>query len=70
MSVIIDTARARAEAQFKKKEQQARDGEQARAEYDAQQQAMREKTARLRALRLARDAANKTPPTNITKGAA
>jgi len=58
MSVSIDTARARAEAQFKKKEQQARDGEQARAEYDAQQQAMREKTARLRALRLARDAAN------------
>jgi hypothetical protein len=32
---------------------------------------MRAKTARLRALRLARDAANKkTPPINITKGAA
>ena len=57
MSTSTDTAHARAEAQFKKKEQQARDGEQARAEYDAQQQAIREKTARLRALRLARDAA-------------
>ena len=60
MSTSIDMARARAEAQFKKKEQQARDGEQARAEYDAQQQAMQEKTARLRALRLARDAARQT----------
>jgi hypothetical protein len=56
MSTSIDMARARAEAQFKRKEQQARDGEQARAEYDAQQQAIREKTARLRALRLACDA--------------
>ena len=60
MSMSTDTARARAEAQFKKKEEQARDGEQARAEYDAQQQAIREKTARLRALRLARDAARQT----------
>src|SRR5262249_28148267 len=51
MSTSTDTAHARAEAQFKKKEQQVRDGEQARAEYDAQQQAIREKTARLRALR-------------------
>ena len=31
MSTSIDMARARAEAQFKKKEQQARDGEQASA---------------------------------------
>jgi hypothetical protein len=60
MSTSTDTARARAEAQFKKKEQQARDGEQARVEYDAQQQAIRENTARLRALRLARDAARQT----------
>jgi len=69
MSTSIDMARARAEAQFKKKEQQARDGEQARAEYDAQQQAIREKTARLRALRLARDAARQTVlPTKNTAG--
>jgi hypothetical protein len=69
MSTSTDTALARAEAQFKKKEQQARDGKQARAEYDAQQQAIREKTARLRALRLARDAARRTVlPTKTTAG--
>jgi hypothetical protein len=36
-----------------------REGEKAMAEYKAAQQAIREKTARLRALRLARDAAKK-----------
>ncbi len=52
-----DQARGRAEAAFKRKEQQAREGEVAMAEYMATQRATREKTARLRALRLARDAA-------------
>ena len=65
-----DEALRRAQALFRK-EQQAREGEQAMAEYQAKLDVVREKTARLRALRLARDAANKkTPPTNITKGAA
>ena len=64
-----DEARRRAEAVFKK-EQQAREGRQAMAEYQARLDAMREKTARLRALRLARDAANKKTPTAPTKGAA
>ena len=65
-----DEALRRAQALFRK-EQQAREGDQAMAEYQAKLDAMREKTARLRALRLARDVANKkTPPTNITKGAA
>jgi multidrug efflux pump subunit AcrA (membrane-fusion protein) len=50
------TERERAEALFKK-EEQMREGEKAMAEYKAAQQAIREKTARLRALRLARDAA-------------
>ena len=54
-------ARERAEAAFKKKEQQQREGQQAMAEYEAARAATREKTARLRALRLARDAALKTP---------
>jgi hypothetical protein len=54
-------ARDRAEAPFKKKEQQLREGQQAMAEYEAARVATREKTARLRALRLARDAALKTP---------
>jgi hypothetical protein len=39
-----------------KKEQRAREGAQAWAEYQAEGRAAREKTARLRALRLARDA--------------
>lgn len=62
MITSTDAARARAEAQFKKKEQQAREGAQARAEYEAEQRAVREKTARLRALRLARDAAARQSP--------
>ena len=41
-----------------KKEQRAREGAQAWAEYQAEGRAAREKTARLRALRLARDAAD------------
>ena len=49
------TNRARAEALFKK-EKQMREGAKAMAEYEVAQQAMRERTARLRALRLARDA--------------
>jgi hypothetical protein len=63
-----DQARRRAEVLFKK-EQQAHEGQQAMADYQASLDAMREKTARLRALRLARDAANKTP-TAAPKGAA
>jgi hypothetical protein len=51
-----DEAHRRAEALFKK-EHQSREA-QATAEYDAEQRAVQEKTARLRALRLARDAAN------------
>jgi hypothetical protein len=50
------TNRARAEALFNKKEKQMREGAKAMAEYEVAQQAMRERTARLRALRLARDA--------------
>jgi hypothetical protein len=50
-------AQARAEASFKRKEQQARDGKLATAEYEALGRATREKTARLKQLREARDAA-------------
>ena len=49
--------RDRAEAAFKKKEAQAREGEKAMAEYQEQNRAIRDRTARLRALRLAREAA-------------
>ena len=45
----------RADAQFKKM-QRAEDGRKAMAEYESEQAAVRAKTERLRALRLARDA--------------
>jgi hypothetical protein len=64
LSTNLDKAHRPAEALFKK-EQQLREGQQAMAEYQAELRAMREKTVRLRALRLARDAANqKAPPAN------
>jgi hypothetical protein len=52
-----DTARRRAEASFKK-EERARDGAKAMFEYEAESRATQEKTARLRALRLAKEAAD------------
>lgn len=51
----------RAEALFKKKQERLREGEKAMAEYQAGRRAVIEKTARLRALRLARDAAESPP---------
>jgi hypothetical protein len=50
--VISDQARKRAEKHFKK-EERAQDGRQAMVEYKAHGLAVREKTARLKALRLA-----------------
>jgi len=55
LSTNTDEAHRRAEALFKKDQQSH---EAAMTEYEAELQAMREKTARLRALRLARDAVN------------
>jgi hypothetical protein len=46
-----------AESKFKKKEMQLLDGRMAMAEYQAARRALNEKTARLRALRIARDTA-------------
>lgn len=50
-------AKARAEAIFKRKEEQARQSAKAWEEYEAQRRAVAEKTARLRALRSAKEAA-------------
>jgi len=50
--VISDQARKRAEKHFKK-EERAQDGRQAMVEYKAHGLAVREKTVRLKALRLA-----------------
>jgi hypothetical protein len=49
-----------------KKEQRAREGAKAWADYEAERRALGEKTARLRALRLARDAGTRHP-TNVKK---
>ena len=57
--VLSEHARNRAEAAFKRKEDARAEGLKAKADYEAGQRAMREKTARLRALRLARDQAKK-----------
>ena len=52
----IESAKACAEASFKRKEEQAREGAKAWAEYQEQRRAEAEKTERLRALRLAKEA--------------
>ena len=62
MDINAKQARDRAEAIFKKKQERLRDGQTAMAEYETARLATREKTARLRALRLARDLARKAPP--------
>jgi multidrug efflux pump subunit AcrA (membrane-fusion protein) len=57
--------RIQAEAKFKRKEAQALEGAKAMAEYEAARRAVIEKTARLKALRLAKEAAEargETPP--------
>jgi hypothetical protein len=58
---MIDSelARKRAEAAFRKEEAHV-EGLKAMQEYRARERAQREKTTRLRALRLARDAAQKS----------
>jgi hypothetical protein len=53
-----DEARVRAEASFKK-EERAKEGAKAMMEYQANSRMVREKTERLRALRLAKEAADK-----------
>jgi len=58
LKTTSEQAHDRAEAAFKKKEAQISEGRKAMAEYDENRLAVREKTARLRALRLARDAAD------------
>jgi hypothetical protein len=50
------TSKEKAELHFKRKQQQMADAPLAKSEYEQRAQAEREKTVRLRALRLARDA--------------
>ena len=60
----------RAQAAFHKKEVQAREGASATAEYKAAGQAERAKTERLRALRLAKEAADREAAANAPPPAA
>ncbi len=62
--------RERAEASFKKQEQHAREGAKAMADYEAQGRATREKTARLKSLRMAQQAAAATVPAESAPAAA
>jgi hypothetical protein len=59
-TMSTDDKKARASALFKEEKQQK--GREAMTEYQAQQKAVREKTERLRAQRLMRDAADATKP--------
>lgn len=58
MTTRSDEARARAEANFKK-EERAKEGAKAMMEYQANARLVREKTEKLRALRLAKEAAER-----------
>jgi hypothetical protein len=60
--MIRQETRDRAEAIFNKKEEAQREGQKAMREYRANIEAQREKTARLKALRLAQNAADKEKP--------
>jgi len=57
----ISKDRARAEAAFKKL-QRVQDGEKAKTEYEAESQSVREKTVRLKTLRLAKEAIDSETP--------
>jgi hypothetical protein len=59
-------ARARAEATFKK-EERVKEGAEAMMEYQASSRMIREKTERLRALRLANEAANRAADAAISR---
>ena len=63
-----DQARQRAERNFKR-EERVQDGRKAMIEYEAQAVATRQKTARLKALRLAKEAQaqNEEPPAEPTE---
>ena len=50
--------RDEAEARFKKAQKATQDAKEARAHYESEARAVREKTARLKALRLAKEAAD------------
>jgi hypothetical protein len=66
--VNSEQARQQAERRFKQ-EERAQDGRKAMIEYEAEARAIREKTARLKALRLAKEAQtrNEPPPPKLAE---
>jgi hypothetical protein len=60
--------RDQADAQSKKAQKAAHDAKEGRAHYESEARAVREKTARLKALRLAKEATD--PPTPVEKKSA
>ena len=64
---MLDGARERAESFFERKQRQQSEGEQAWSEYQARQATIAENTARLRKLRLARDAGKRTQHSSDNK---
>jgi len=65
--MTLDQARQRAERNFKKEERQL-DARKAMTEYEVQARVTREKTARLKALRLAKEAQAQTEEAQGTPG--
>ena len=63
-----EAVRQRANASFKRKETQAREGASAMADYEAAGRAVEEKTARLKALRLAREELRRQAAATQTSG--
>jgi hypothetical protein len=59
MLVKTEEAKARAEALFRRREQQSRDAEQVAVENSEKSRAVDEKTERLKGLRLAKEAADR-----------
>ena len=57
-------ARDRAEARFERMKKATQEGQKAKAHYEAEGRAVREKTARLRLLRLAKEAADAAQAAN------
>ena len=62
-----DAAKAKAEATFRRKQEQARDGAIAMSEYISDQASLRAKTERLRAMRLAKEAQDAAAPKDAPK---
>ena len=67
MAEVSEEARVRAEAKFAKAQKVAKEGEKAWADHNAEAHAVRAKTVRLRALRLAKEAGDREAKATVKK---